>query len=202
MAVEPSIISRPTYGTLALHPGRAHLVITDAAGAGAVIDMIAAAPGGMPAAMQILHVTGRGAAAAEARAALAALGAEVLAEAPTVDAALHRLGGILPGLRMGTRIYLAGGEGLIGRAMAAVNAAGIAPGAVLTEHRGSLARRVQCLHCKGITEEVTTNPCTCAHCGLVLEVRDHYSRRLAAFQGVCINAEDWAEPPVPEEVFR
>jgi DNA-directed RNA polymerase subunit RPC12/RpoP len=55
---------------------------------------------------------------------------------------------------------------------------------------------VQCVHCKGITENVTTQPVTCAHCGLLLFVRDHYSRRLAAFQGVCINAEDPSEVPL------
>ena len=52
---------------------------------------------------------------------------------------------------------------------------------------------MQCVHCKGITEDVTTQPATCSHCGLLLLVRDHYSRRLAAFQGVCINAEDRSE---------
>jgi hypothetical protein len=70
-----------------------------------------------------------------------------------------------------------------------------------TEHRGSLARRMQCVHCKGITENVTTQPALCAHCGLLLLVRDHYSRRLAAFQGVCINAEDRSEIPPMEEAF-
>jgi len=37
---------------------------------------------------------------------------------------------------------------------------------------------------------------------LPLLVRDHYSRRLAAFQGVCINAEDRSEIPPTEEIFR
>ena len=70
-----------------------------------------------------------------------------------------------------------------------------------TEHRGSQARRMQSVQCKGITENVTTQPATCSHCGLLLLVRDHYSRRLAAFQGVCINAEDRSESPPIEEAF-
>ena len=61
---------------------------------------------------------------------------------------------------------------------------------------------MQCVHCKGITENVTTQPATCSHCGLLLLVRDHYSRRIAAFQGVCINAEDPSERPPIEEIFR
>ena len=103
---------------------------------------------------------------------------------------------------MGLRLYLSGTEGLIGQAMQAALEAGIDHSSIQTEHRGSLARRVQCVHCKGITEDVTTQPVTCAHCGLLLLVRDHYSRRLAAFQGVCINAEDQSEQVPVEEVFR
>lgn len=66
------------------------------------------------------------------------------------------------------------------------------------EHRGSIARRMQCVHCKGITEDVTTDPFTCAHCGLTLFVRDHFSRRLGVFQGVCVDAE--TPGVVPETV--
>ena len=94
---------------------------------------------------------------------------------------------------MGLRLYLSGTEGLIGQAMQAALEAGIDHSSIQTEHRGSLARRVQCVHCKGITEDVTTQPARCSHCGLLLLVRDHYSRRIAAFQGVCINAEDQSE---------
>jgi hypothetical protein len=103
---------------------------------------------------------------------------------------------------MGLRLYLSGTEGLIGQAMQAALEAGIDHSSIQTEHRGSLARRVQCVHCKGVTEDVTTQPVTCSHCGLLLLVRDHYSRRLAAFQGVCINAEDQSEKVPAEEVFR
>jgi hypothetical protein len=86
--------------------------------------------------------------------------------------------------------------------MLVASEAGIDHLSIQTEHRGSLARRMQCVHCKGITENVTTQPATCSHCGLLLLVRDHYSRRFAAFQGVCINAEDPNESPPREEVFK
>lgn len=72
--------------------------------------------------------------------------------------------------------------------------------AIQTEHRGSKARRMQCVHCKGITEDVTTDPFECSHCGLSLFVRDHYSRRLAAFQGVCVDAEDPGNVPDKVEI--
>jgi len=36
---------------------------------------------------------------------------------------------------------------------------------------------------------------------LMLLVRDHYSRRIGAFQGVCIDAEQPGTAPEPEEAF-
>jgi hypothetical protein len=97
--------------------------------------------------------------------------------------------------------YLAGTEGLIGEAMQVALDAGIDHTAICAEHRGSLVRRMQCVHCKGISENVTTQPSQCAHCGLWLLVRDHYSRRLGAFQGVCIHAEEPANIPPAVETF-
>jgi hypothetical protein len=60
---------------------------------------------------------------------------------------------------------------------------------------------MQCVHCKGITEDVETDPFVCAHCGLNLYVRDHYSRRLAAYQAVCIDAEDPGNVPMPKGIY-
>jgi predicted RNA-binding Zn-ribbon protein involved in translation (DUF1610 family) len=121
--------------------------------------------------------------------------------APTIPVLLNRLKVTLQTARMGTRLYIAGTEGFIGQAMQVALELGIDFHSIRTEHRGSTARRVQCVHCKGITEDVTTQPYTCSHCGLTLLVRDHYSRRLAAFQGVCIDAEEPGTAPKPEVLF-
>jgi DNA-directed RNA polymerase subunit RPC12/RpoP len=102
---------------------------------------------------------------------------------------------------MGLQLYLAGTEGLIGQVMKVAIDHGIHHDAIIAEHRGSTARRVQCVHCKGITEEVKTQPVICSHCGLQLFVRDHYSRRIAAFQGVCIDAEQPGSAPAIQEMF-
>jgi predicted RNA-binding Zn-ribbon protein involved in translation (DUF1610 family) len=103
---------------------------------------------------------------------------------------------------MRTRIYVAGTEGFIGQVMRETLDFGVDHKSIRNEHRGSEARRVQCVHCKGITEDVKTSPYQCTHCGLNLLVRDHYSRRLAAFQGVSIEAEEPGTAPAPEELFR
>jgi dimethylamine monooxygenase subunit C len=131
---------------------------------------------------------------------LEALGAAQFFRAPTIPAILPRLARVLTDAHMGTQFYLVGTEGLIGQAEREIMATGFPFAAIQKEHRGSTLRRVQCVHCKGITENVATDPFQCSHCGLNLFVRDHYSRRIAAFQGVNIDAEDPGE--VPASVVR
>jgi dimethylamine monooxygenase subunit C len=196
------IKSRPVYGTLEPRPGGPlHLFVADGEGAQAILDLAAKAPPGFFDRAHIIYVPAGAAPKAYADR-LRALGPFMIYEGPTIAAALPRLAQTLANARMGTQIYLAGTEPLIGQAMKVALEAGIDHTSMQTEHRGSEARRVQCVHCKGITEDVTTQPVRCAHCGLVLLVRDHYSRRLAAFQGVCIDAEEPGVVPEIVEVFR
>lgn len=50
-------------------------------------------------------------------------------------------------------------------------------------------------------EGVTTSIVTCTGCGAPLFVRDHFSRRLAAFMGVQVDAEVPGEVPEAEELY-
>ncbi|MEO9338715.1 dimethylamine monooxygenase subunit DmmA family protein [Mesorhizobium sp. SB112] len=195
-----SIISRPLYGRLSPQTGVDQLLVGDAEGAEAIIDLSDRIPEGFFDAAAIVYIPGRSGDAYLER--LAALRPRSLREKPSIHAALPGLKQVFTTGHMGLRVYLAGTEGLIGQVMQAALEAGIDHTSIQAEQRGSLARRVQCVHCKGITENVTTQPATCSHCGLLLLVRDHYSRRLAAFQGVCINAEDPSDIPATEELFR
>ena len=198
--IEPTIMSRPVYGTLEPQPGKDHLFVADADGARAILDLAKAAPetsSPAPRSSSSRALTGDSNVAA-----LEALTPRSFYQGPSIASALPRLKQTLANAHMGLHVYLAGTEGLIGQAMQAALEAGIDHISIQTEHRGSLARRVQCVHCKGITEDVTTQPATCSHCGLLLLVRDHYSRRIAAFQGVCINAEDQSEIPPHGGDFR
>lgn len=130
------------------------------------------------------------------------LGAAQAQRAPSLPTLLFRLARTLIDTHMGTQIYLAGSEGLMGQAERDIMATGFPFTDIQKEHRGSTVRRVQCVHCKGITENVTTDPFQCSHCGLHLYVRDHYSRRIAAFQGVNIDAEDPGQVPAAVERFK
>ena len=196
----PSIRSRPVYAPLEPRPGMVHVIVADDEGALAVEEMLDKANdrSEILAAAHVMYCPGPTGTDLSAR--LEALGAAQFFRAPTVPALLPRLQRVVTDAHMGTQFYLAGTEGLIGQAEREIMATGFPHASIQKEQRGSTLRRVQCVHCKGITENVATDPFKCSHCGLNLFVRDHYSRRIAAFQGVNIDAED--PGLVPEPVVR
>jgi hypothetical protein len=102
---------------------------------------------------------------------------------------------------MGTRLYVAGPESFIGLAMKIALEFDLNKDEIRAEEMGTLARRVYCVHCRATTEEVRTNIVRCAGCARWLLVRDHYSRRLAAYMGVMVDAEAPGELPPIKEVY-
>jgi hypothetical protein len=196
------IKSRPIYPGLSPDPNaRCNLIVCDRAGAEAVVELLARAEGEFARRTSIILIT-EDTPDAEIQTLLARLRPANVEMVADLEAGIARLYTLLSAASMGLRLYAAGTEPLIGSVVKSGGEHFIDPLSVRTEHRGSLKRRVQCVHCKGFTENVTTNPVTCAHCGLLLLVRDHYSRRLAAFQGVCINAEAPNERPEPKVEFQ
>lgn len=194
-----SIKSRPVYGTLEPRPGKSHLMIADAEGAEAILEL-AGQDGELMGKSHIFYIPkGTGSAYTEQ---LKALKPAQYYEGPSYEASVQRLRHVLANAHQGLQVYLTGTEGLMGQAQNEAMQAGIPHTAIQTEHRGSVARRMQCVHCKGITEDVMHDPFQCAHCGLHLFVRDHYSRRLAAYQGVRVDAEDHGNVPEPVELYK
>lgn len=194
------IKSRPEYKGIDIDPhAKRHLFVLEGEGALALIER-AEGDAGFLQKTEILYLPA-GSAAQDHDMALAALGADIFWKAPTLQPLMFRLRACLESATMGTRIYISGTEGFIGQIVQVALDFGVDFNSLKTEHRGSLARRVQCVHCKGITDSVTTSPVICTHCGLPLLVRDHYSRRLGAFQGVNIDAEEPGTAPEPEEIF-
>jgi hypothetical protein len=102
---------------------------------------------------------------------------------------------------MGTRLYVAGPESFIGLVMKIALEFNLNKDEIRAEECGTLARRVYCIHCRATTENVRTNIVRCVACGRWLLVRDHYSRRLAAYMGVMVDAEAPGELPPLKEVF-
>lgn len=103
--------------------------------------------------------------------------------------------------RVGLRLCARGTEPFIWDVAAAGEAAGMGPGEIAVAHAGSLRRRVQCVHCKTTIDGVATSLVDCPGCAATLFVRDHFSRRLAAFQGVAVDAEALGVRPAPERLY-
>ena len=188
------IKSRPTYPGLKPDMFAKHnLIVADEAGASAVEDLLSSAGASFAERSTILLIGPSKA---------PAMSCQTIWHMPTIETGMTRLVGTLTNAQMGLRLYAAGTEPLIGSVIKVAIESGIEHNSVITEHRGSTKRRVQCVHCKGLTENVTTNPVVCAHCGTTLLVRDHYSRRIAAFMGVRIDAESPGEIPRAMSSFQ
>lgn len=194
----PTIKSRPVYGSIVPDPtGRHHIVVGEGPGSAAAMRLLADPD--FPDHPKDVLVAPDPASGPAGLAALSACGVTELL--PDGAALLRRLDALLGGCRMGTRLYAAGSESFLGAVVKIAADHGLLADEYQTEHVGSAARRVHCTHCRQVTEHVTTNLVACSGCGRTLLVRDHYSRRLAAFMGVQADAELPGATPALQEVF-
>ena len=102
---------------------------------------------------------------------------------------------------MGLRLYAAGGQHFLWDVFGVAREAGMSRGEVRLNHMGSSARRVFCVHCRTLNENVVTNIVACAGCRATLFVRDHFSRRMSAFMGVQVDSEIPGEVPLAEVLY-
>lgn len=124
--------------------------------------------------------------------------AENLRPFRSVAELLPQLGVRLTRSSVGLRLYAIGSEAFIWDAYNVAINAGLDRSEISLHRAGPLVRRVYCTHCRTMIEDVaqTIAPCPC--CGAHLFVRDHFSRRLAAFMGVMVDAEVPGEIPAAE----
>jgi hypothetical protein len=182
------IKSRPISNTLMPDLcGTHHVLVGEGSGGSALLRLLAQMP--PEADTRVLYAGQTLPGVAELR--LFPTEAELLAE---LDCTLSRS-------VMGIRLYVAGSESFLGPAVRVALKYNLDRDEVQCEHCGSAARRIYCVHCRASTEGVKTNVVKCAGCGRHLLVRDHYSRRLAAYMGVMADAEAPGELPPIEEVF-
>jgi len=194
------IKSRPVYDRLQpMTGGRRHLVVGQGSGGAAMLRLIGDMTPGQRQASTLLYSTE----SFSGHNHLAELRQAQVGDLQVFDsnqALIDGLRRLLERAHMGTRLYLSGSESFIGTTMQAANAVDLNRDEVLREHSGTLVRRVWCAHCDTYTENVTHRVFTCPGCKLDLVVRDHYSRRLAAFQGIKADGEVPGEMPAAEEL--
>jgi predicted RNA-binding Zn-ribbon protein involved in translation (DUF1610 family) len=99
---------------------------------------------------------------------------------------------------IGLRLYAVGAEAFLWDVYNVARGEGLAGEEIRLSKVGPNLRRVYCAHCKTMIENAAVNVVLCPGCGVNLFVRDHFSRRLAAFMGVKIDAEMPGETFVPE----
>ncbi|SDI24823.1 dimethylamine monooxygenase subunit DmmA family protein [Pseudomonas panipatensis] len=192
------IKSRPVYDHLRpLEGGKHHIVAGQGSGGSAMLRLLDELPRDVP--VTVLY-SSESFSGQNHLGALRDLSGIELKTYPSNQALVEDLHRLLQASRMGTRLYLAGSESFIGTAMQAADACNLNKDEVLREHCGSFVRRVWCVHCDSYTENVTQRVFECPHCQRMLVVRDHYSRRLAAFQAVKADAEVPGELPEAEEL--
>lgn len=197
------IKSKPVYAPLQADiRGRYHLMVGMGVGAAPLLRVVAEMQSSAARSLQhtrVLYVPGSG-----ERTELDAFRSAGVGEVRAFDAApalLERFRATLSESLMGTRLYVAGPESFIGLVMKLALEFDLNKDEIRAEECGTLARRIFCIHCRATTEEVRTNIVRCVGCARWLLVRDHYSRRLAAYMGVMADAEAPGELPPLKEVF-
>lgn len=193
---DQGIKSKPTYQKIAGDPAaRHHLLLVE----GADIPGEALAEGVDPSAFETWTV---------ARSSTIP-GAPVMDEAPGAVRPFRSTPHMFSALEtrfaretMGLRLYAIGAEPFLWDAYNIGVAAGLSRQEMQLFHAGPKARRIYCVHCRTVSEGVTTSIVTCPGCGGALFVRDHFSKRLAAYMGVQVDAEAPGEVPQAEELYR
>ena len=202
------IKSKPVYAPLRADPrGRYHLMLGLGVGEVALLRVLrelqAAALEGL-ARTRVLLIPAPAvgdASTADARREIESLPLQEVRAFPDVASLLVEFKAVLADSLMGSRLYVAGPESFIGLAMKIALEFNLNKDEIRAEELGSLARRVYCIHCRTTAENVRTNIVRCLGCERWLLVRDHYSRRLAAYMGVMADAEAPGELPGVKEVF-
>jgi hypothetical protein len=187
--------SRPIYQKLRIDPqGRTHLIVTDLE---AIPDDAIEA-----------DLAGAGRALANIQSWVVARTAPGMAASLPGGRAFRSVADLLSHLSyhlarepVGLRLYAVGTEAFLWDVANTARMAGLGGEEILLTQAGSLRRRVYCTHCKSMNEDVATNIADCRGCGARLFVRDHFSRRLAAFMGVMVDAEVPGEVPEIEVVY-
>lgn len=204
--VVTGIKSKPVYAPLRADTrGRYHLMLGKGVGDAALMRVIGEMQSSAPAALastRVLLIPEAGAGGARTVppefSRLALQEVRAFADVPSL---LGEFKALLGRALMGTRLYVAGPESFIGLAMKIALEFNLNKDEIRAEELGTLARRIYCIHCRAATEDVRTNIVQCVGCHRWLLVRDHYSRRLAAYMGVMADAEAPGELPLIKEVF-
>lgn len=105
------------------------------------------------------------------------------------DSVRQQLMGPLREARLGLHLYVLGSESFLWQVHAAAIAQGLCNEEISLYPPGDQHQRlVYCVHCSALQPQPWADSVRCPDCAVLLEVRAHFSRRLGAYLGVCLNA--------------
>ncbi len=104
-----------------------------------------------------------------------------------------RLRSLLSSAAVGTRLYVCGDESFLWQVHRIACAGGLQSNEI-TMIRSGQRRDLYCVHCSTHQKIGHQEQVRCSGCGVQLLVREHFSRRLGAYMGVCSDPEQpWEE---------
>ena len=106
----------------------------------------------------------------------------------SIEALYLRLQMLLEQAQAGTRLYISGDETFLWHVYRLARHAGLLGDEIELFKQGS-RRRLYCVHCTHFQDIGDEGQCTCEQCGVKLFVREHFSQRLGAYMGVCIDPD-------------
>lgn len=128
--------------------------------------------------------------------------AQLLARADTIEirhlalpqyadeAALgEALATLLSEARVGMHLELHGDEAFIWSLRGVARAAGLLGDEITLQCSERGRRMLFCVHCASLQPGTSADLQPCSQCGVMLEVRRHFSERLGAYLGVCADAD-------------
>ena len=190
----PSILSRPRYAPFELMPAaRSHLVIAES------VENLPELPprSDMDTPVELWTIVANSGASGVEHPSQSIMVQRFRSHAHLSD----RLGHRLEHESIGLHLYAIGTEAFIWDIAKLARLFGMDRDEYHLSHQGSEKRRVYCVHCRSMNENVRTNIAICGGCGAHLQVRDHFSKRLGAFMGVQADAECPGELPQIEEMY-
>lgn len=119
---------------------------------------------------------------------LASLRGETATRCATFDGLRVRVLSLLSSSPVGTRLYVCGDESFLWRIHALARDSGLLDEEIHLVKVGQ-QRDLYCVHCATRQHIAAESAVTCSGCGVRLTVREHFSRRLGAYMGVCLDPD-------------
>jgi hypothetical protein len=89
---------------------------------------------------------------------------------------------------VGARVYVCGDESFIWQVHGLARQAGLLNEDIELFKCGE-TRKLFCVHCAALQDIDESTTVSCQNCGVHLFVREHFSQRLGAYMGVCLNPD-------------